>query len=94
MVNMIKITKALTASAALGFISLVALTGCATSKTAGTQPSPKDQASVAPMAQNEPKPTVGKTLSQTREIPDGGLSPVAEAPQSSAWGSTFMPPGN
>ena len=86
MVNMIKITKALAVSAVLGSLGLAAITGCATSKTAQTTTTP---AYAAPVAQNQPK-----TLSQTREIPDGGLSPVAEAPQGSSWGGNFLPPGN
>ncbi len=85
MVYMIKITQTLVLSAALGSLGLFAA-GCATAKTAQATPTP---AYAAPVAQNQPK-----TLSQTREIPDGGLSPVAEAPQGSTWGGNFLPPGN
>jgi len=35
-------------------------------------------------------PVPPKTLSQTMERPDGGLAPVAEAPQSGSWGGTFL----
>ena len=40
-------------------------------------------------------PPAPKPLNQIREIPDGGLSPVAEPPQTGGtWGNNFMPPGN
>ena len=86
MVYMIKIAKTFAAPAALCSLCLFAFTGCATSKTAQATPTP---AYAAPVAENQPK-----TLGQTREIPDGGLSPVAEAPQGSSWGGNFLPPGN
>jgi len=35
-------------------------------------------------------PLPPKTPSQTMERPDGGLAPVAEAPQSGSWGGNFL----
>jgi hypothetical protein len=86
MVYMIKITKTVAVSASIASLGFLVLTGCASSKTAGTTPT---AGYAAPVAATQPK-----TLSQTREIPDGGLSPVAEAPQGSSWGGNFLPPGN
>ena len=76
--NIVKLVVAPSAAVAI----LISVSGCATTKNGGAQP---------PVAEG---PVPLKTLSETQEIPDGGLSPVAEPPQHGSWGSTFMPRGD
>ena len=90
MVSMTRLAKTVSASVALGSLAFLAITGCTTTKTAQTTPQPDYAAPVA-----EPEPGKPKTLAETRTVPDGGLSPVAEPPQGAgSWGNSFMPPGN